>query len=134
MKVLTKNQTILAEQKAIKKGLSALRLMENAGSAAAKEIGKVNGLVTILTGSGNNGGDGFVVARKLRLENVSVAVITVTGNPTSEAAKESFKLYKEAGGVWYDLFSQKEKCKNLILQSELIVDAILGTGTKGAIT
>ena len=134
MKVLTKNQTILAEQKAIKKGLSALRLMENAGSAAAKEIGKTDGLVTILTGSGNNGGDGFVVARKLKLNNIQVAVITVTGNPASDAAKESFKLFKEAGGIWYDLFSQKEKCKNLILNSDVIVDAILGTGTKGAIT
>ena len=134
MKVLTKNQTILAEQKAIKKGLSALRLMENAGSAAAKELGEQEGLITILTGSGNNGGDGFVVARKLRLHSFTVAVITVTGNPTTEAAKESFKLFKEAGGIWYDLFSQKEKCKNLILKSDVIVDAILGTGNKGAIT
>ena len=134
MKVLTKNQTILAESKAIKKGLSALRLMENAGSAAAKEIGEQTGLITILTGSGNNGGDGFVVARKLKLNNHKVAVVTVTGNPVTDAAKESFKLFKEAGGVWYDLFSQKEKCKALILNSDVIVDAILGTGTRGAIT
>ena len=134
MKVLTKDQTILAESKAIRKGLSSLRLMENAGSAAAKELGDIKGLVTILTGSGNNGGDGFVVARKLRLNNLQVAVITVTGNPVTEAAIESFKLFKEAGGIWYDLFSQKEKCKNIILNSDVIVDAILGTGNKGAIT
>lgn len=133
MKILTKNQTILAEQKAIKNGLTALRLMENAGSAAAKELENLSGLVTVLVGSGNNGGDGFVVARKLKLRGIDVAVILVTGAPTTEASNECFKSYKDSGGAWYDLFSQKEFCKKRIACSDCIIDAILGTGNRGAI-
>lgn len=133
MMVLTKNQTILAEQKAIKKGISALRLMENAGSAAATALKDITGKITILTGSGNNGGDGFVVARKLKLKGMDVSVVLVTGNPVTEAAITTFNSFKEGGGKWYDLFSQKEKCRSLIMQSDYIIDAILGTGNKGAI-
>ena len=90
MKILNKKETIEAEQKAIEKGISALRLMENAGSAAAKQLDKISGKIVILAGSGNNGGDGFVVARKLKLKGIQVSVILVTGTPKSEEALISY--------------------------------------------
>ena len=60
--VFTSKQIKEVEQKAVDMGLGWLRLMENAGSAAAKEIrdkfSDKNLKIVILCGKGNNGGDG----------------------------------------------------------------------------
>ena len=134
MKILNKKETIEAEQKAIEKGISALRLMENAGSAAAKQLDKISGKIVILAGSGNNGGDGFVVARKLKLKGIQVSVILVTGTPKSEEALISYNLMLDSGIKPYDLFSERSVCEKIISSADVIIDAILGTGTKGAVT
>ena len=72
MKVLTARGMRLLEAAAVEEGLDYRRLMENAGSAAARRIRTLDGLTgrtaVVLCGSGNNGGDGFVVARKLAEE------------------------------------------------------------------
>ena len=61
--VLTSNQIREIEQRAINMGMSGLRLMENAGSAAAKEIRDKftdkNLKIVILCGKGNNGNSSF---------------------------------------------------------------------------
>ena len=67
MKILTAYQTKIAEQIAYNRGISSERLMENAGSAAARVINQsydLNGkLAVVIVGQGNNGGDGYVVSR-----------------------------------------------------------------------
>ena len=70
MKILPSNEIREIEYKADQSGISYLRLMENAGSACAKAIRKkfdktAKRNVTIICGKGKNGGDGFVIARKL---------------------------------------------------------------------
>ena len=81
MKILTSSQMFSAEQAQVNRGMSFTRLMENAGSACAKEIRErfasleqSRGLVCVLCGKGKNGGDGFVIARKLALAGFNVAV------------------------------------------------------------
>ena len=64
----TQEQIREIERRAINGGLSEGRLMENAGAAAAKHIRDIAGEpknTVVLCGNGNNGGDGFVIARKL---------------------------------------------------------------------
>ena len=70
MRIVTSKQMKQIEQNSIQYQMSYLRLMENAGCAAAQFIAQtlhdVNGLnCVVFSGKGNNGGDGFVVARKL---------------------------------------------------------------------
>src|ERR1700722_19655442 len=64
-------------------------LMEIAGRGAAKEVGKFwqesPGLVTVVCGRGNNGGDGMVVARYLHLWDVPVKVVHVSKDGDAEA-------------------------------------------------
>jgi len=60
-------------------GISGLELMENAGRGAARAIlaqfgGRIKTGVGIICGKGNNGGDGFVIARYLAEQHIHVTV------------------------------------------------------------
>lgn len=79
-KVVSTAEMKQAEKNAVEQdGLSYLRLMENAGSAAFRvlrdEIGLERKRYVVLCGTGNNGGDGFVVARKLLEQEVITTVV-----------------------------------------------------------
>ena len=91
MKVLTSSQMFSAEQAQVNRGMSFTRLMENAGSACARAVRErfasleqSRGLICVLCGKGKNGGDGFVIARKLALAGFNVAVVEAFGEPTAE--------------------------------------------------
>ena len=88
MLVVTSQQMKTIEANALNYSLSYERLMENAGSAAAAVIRRtmeVDGcFATIFCGRGNNGGDGFVVARKLCEAGANVAVVLTDGEPRTE--------------------------------------------------
>lgn len=105
------------EENAVKAGTSLEDLMENAGRAAADEIisryAPKN--VAVLSGPGNNGGDGYVVARHLIQKGWPVQVY---GTPGSELAKQ------KASQVGPIIPLEKFEIGN----TELIVDALFGTG------
>ena len=65
--ILTISQMYAADEAAISHGVSGYDLMEAAGASVAREIQKrwASRPVTVLCGTGNNGGDGFVVGRYL---------------------------------------------------------------------
>ena len=134
MKIFTEKQMRNAEAAAAQAGMSFLRLMENAGSACAAEIrlrtDKTQKTV-ILCGKGKNGGDGFVIARKLADEGYSVAVLLVHGQPKDEDA--AYMLTKLAGtGVGIFDLTQNEAPRRLIAEADLLVDAVFGIGFRGA--
>ena len=75
MKVLTTLQMRMAEAAANANGTSYLRLMENAGAACARAIREEYAIssenpkrITVVCGRGNNGGDGYAIARLLHLK------------------------------------------------------------------
>jgi hydroxyethylthiazole kinase-like uncharacterized protein yjeF len=113
-------------------GVPSLTLMENAGTAVAefvlaqypeaKRIG-------VLCGRGNNGGDGFVAARKLREagRNVAVLLLAASGELRGDAAEMFGRM-----GFMPVVAESEEQLKSdiarAVLDADLLVDAILGTG------
>lgn len=132
MKVFTSSQIKNIEDATVLRGITKLRLMENAGSAASHIINKRFSLkgknVSIVCGNGNNGGDGFVVARKLFEYGAKVSVIRLMGLPISQNASDMCKKVMECSIPIYDYFDNVKKAKQILAESEIIVDAVFGIG------
>ena len=109
--------------------------MENAGSAAARLIRStydVSGKsVVLLCGKGNNGGDGFVIARKLMDEEAKVSVILACGLPTSENALEMLSRISNSEVEIIRLDTEPYVAASCIRNAAIIVDAVYGIGFRG---
>jgi hydroxyethylthiazole kinase-like uncharacterized protein yjeF len=132
MRIVTSSQIKVAEKYAADSGISSLRLMENAGAAAVRFIRDTvvitNVPFVVICGRGNNGGDGFVAARKLIEHGAIVKVILASGLPKTTDATEMFERLKSQLVKFYDFNIQAQECFDAITQCEYIVDAIIGTG------
>ena len=117
------------------------QLMENAGRAAANAVllriaGRgVNDKtrVTVLCGKGNNGGDGFVVARHLKDQKLATSVVLFAKKEDVRGdAEKNLKRWLEAGGEIEFVTEEAdwERAWRLVRESHVIVDAMLGTGLK----
>jgi ADP-dependent NAD(P)H-hydrate dehydratase / NAD(P)H-hydrate epimerase len=116
-------------------GISLLQLMENAGRNVAQEIAarfSRKNKVCIFCGLGGNGGDGFVAARHLLSQGFRVRVVL--------AGKGVDIGHETALNNWFILESLKrsilideiiDSSVIPVIDSEIVVDALLGTGTKG---
>lgn len=110
------------EKRADAGGVSYYQMMENAGTAAFREISE-RGLpskAAVYCGTGNNGGDGFVIARLLRDAGVSVTIALPGGSPKTPDAITNFGLVSDIP------VSEKP-------DGDIIVDAIYGTGFHGSL-
>ncbi|HUF30819.1 MAG TPA: NAD(P)H-hydrate dehydratase [Gemmatimonadaceae bacterium] len=121
--VLSAAQSATADAAAIAAGTPSLELMERAGAAATSIIlaryrRLLAGGVRILAGPGNNGGDGWVVARLLAQQGVAVAVESIGDPRTAEAQAMRDRA---AGCITSDRLDG----------APVIVDALLGTGSRG---
>lgn len=131
------------EKLAIEKlGVPSICLMENAGRETALEVKKIledNTLnsVVIIAGKGNNGGDGYVVARNLYNWGVDVKVFLIASfGAISGDAKANLEIIQNMG-IYVAEITQREHLKFLektIKDCDVIVDAIYGTGLKGEVT
>jgi NAD(P)H-hydrate epimerase len=124
-------------------GVSGIVLMENAGrqiaeAARAMLAGRAKPRVVILAGPGNNGGDGFVVARHLAIAGIraEVALLAprekIVGDAdTNLRALEAmgFQIRVLAGDVEAALGELRPR----LAEADLVVDGLLGTGTRGEI-
>ncbi len=123
------------EKRAEMGGFSPIRMMENAGSAAAGVIlenFKLKGKrVTVVAGCGNNGGDGFVVARKLFDAGADVSIILAAGMPKTESAKESLSRLSAYSLRIYN--SSDVEVHSLLRDSYMLIDAIFGIGFHGEV-
>ncbi len=121
--VLTAAQMRAAEQVLIAGGISVIELMQRAGHGAAEWVWRVSGgrSVTVLTGPGNNGGDGWVIAEALRQRGVDVAVIPAA-EPATDAARDARARY---GGIVLSPDADRD--------GEVLVDCLFGTGLTRAL-
>lgn len=116
--ILTAAQMRAAEQAIFAAGVPEYELMERAGAAAAEIIWRAGGKrdLLILCGPGNNGGDGFVIARLLRARGVPVRVAALGDSRTASSLK--------ARAAWV---GPVESVVDAAPATQ-IVDALFGTG------
>ena len=133
MKVSSVSEMRALDRTAIEEfGIVAELLMENAGQAVyyviSKEFGVKGKSFVIFCGLGNNGGDGFVVARKIHSSGGAVKVF-VLGDPGrfKGAAKINFDIVSRLP-IEVRQIESIEAVKTEVAYCDCIVDAILGTG------
>ncbi|RPJ80195.1 MAG: NAD(P)H-hydrate dehydratase [Deltaproteobacteria bacterium] len=122
-------------------GLPGRLLMENAGRGATrmliKKFPEVKGKkVGIAAGSGNNGGDGFVIARCIKEYGADVTVFVLSETKKIRGdAKTNLNLLSLLDIPVYEIPDKEifEKHQSLLAQQEIWVDAILGTGLRSEV-
>lgn len=112
-------------------------LMENAGRGAAeillRRYPEASGFV-ILCGPGNNGGDGFVLARHLQLHG-AVPVVIATLDPCDyrgDASTSALSAQKTGVRILRSQDLGESDIKQILKRQGIVVDALLGTGSSGA--
>ena len=120
-------------------GMTGLVLMENAGRGAASVMRRTYGdlgRVAIFCGSGNNGGDGCVVARHLLNAGWGVRLVLCgDANRLTEdmAANLHIARRMEIPTVDAQTWEALEPIASSIREDEIVVDALLGTGFRGTL-
>ncbi len=123
-------------------GIPGIELMEAAGKSVAEVFlekykernGRLPGRVSVLCGKGNNGGDGIVVARLLKgcVGQVKLLLFAEPAELRGDGAK-NYERWKGLGEEVELVRSESdwEKAWQGVAASEVIVDALLGTGIRG---
>lgn len=104
------------------------QLMERAGRTAAEAIRKEcsgDEMILILAGKGNNGGDGYVIARCL--SDMHVYVCAVDGKPRTQEAQEAAAKVNPA------CFISVDECPAWVNKADIIIDCVYGFGFHGAL-
>lgn len=136
MRIVTSKQMKQIEQNSIQYQMSYLRLMENAGCAAAQFIAQtlhdVNGLnCVVFSGKGNNGGDGFVVARKLSELGANVTIVLTDGEPKTDDAAKMLHIARMMELTVLSFEDDLELVNSALADVDVIIDAIFGSGFHG---
>jgi hydroxyethylthiazole kinase-like uncharacterized protein yjeF len=161
MKILTAEEMGAADRRSVEAGVTVAALMESAGGAVARFCLRRfagDGVVVVLAGKGNNGGDGMVAARKLAEagRRVRVVLLGAAGELTGEvaeawgmlvgmqaaglsaaAAKSAASGRDDSVGVGRDdsvcevvEIAGEAGLRAAMLGAGLVVDAVVGTGFK----
>lgn len=126
------------DRRTIELGVPGVVLMENAGkgtvSLLAEQFGDLSGrTVSIVVGPGNNGGDGFVIARHL-LQSGARPVVFCVVDPAEikgdALINHTIVVNLKIPITYIKKESDLDKCHNVLVHSALIVDALFGTGLK----
>ena len=130
-RIVTAAQMKAIEQAGNAHGLPYLQMMENAGMAAYAELQKQfpqPGSLLVVCGKGNNGGDGFVIARAAAKDGWNVTALLAEGEPkTTDAITNFERLHSLSVNICAD-------CTVLKTQHfDVVVDALYGTGFHGAL-
>ena len=140
MKVVTAHEMRQIDQQTIEQiGVPGAVLMEHAGSAVVRAIDEhfpECRQIAIVVGKGNNGGDGLVIARQLALAGQPIQIFLVS-SPESFAgdALTNLQIVQNLDLPITPILSvvELEAQKSQIASTDLIVDAIFGTGLRGGV-
>ena len=135
--ILNREQVREVDRRAIEDlGMSGLVLMENAGRGCVDVLRNLGatGPVLIAAGKGNNGGDGFVIAR--HLDNTGIAAEVALLCPPEDLQGDAAANFQLLAATDVNVFTIEEdgfedRLNQSIARAEWIVDALLGTGATG---
>ena len=141
MTSLTREQVRAVDRIAIEEfGVPGVVLMENAGLLASlrilEQLGASRGPVAVLCGGGNNGGDGYVIARQLANRGVDVLVFSCqSARELGGDAAVNRAIVERMGLAVTSIASAQEldAARAELARAEVLVDALLGTGFRGAV-
>jgi NAD(P)H-hydrate epimerase len=137
---LTREQVRALDRRAIDEfGVPGVVLMENAGRGAAELLIRlgIHGRVVVCCGKGNNGGDGFVIARHLANHQVPVRILLFC--PPEELSGDAAINYRIAAGLKLPLevfagpAPDFQVVERELAAAEWVVDALFGTGLSGPV-
>ncbi len=142
MLILNNAQTKKLEDIAVNEGgIEHIKLMENAGTAAFRfindRIGVNNKSVAIVCGRGNNGGDGFAVAKRMLDGGAKVRVMLALGRPTTEDAGKLLDESEKSGIKtisYVEDENERQEFAKTLEAADIIVDAIFGVGFHGTVS
>ncbi|MDN5697423.1 MAG: NAD(P)H-hydrate epimerase, partial [Rubrobacter sp.] len=131
MKIFTADEMSRADSSAQELGIPGVVLMERASAGMAREI--LERFVEarralVVCGGGNNGGDGFVVARELHRAGLEVCVYPTKDEYRGDA-KTNLDVLRSLGVKIVDEAGLEER----LARADLVVDALLGTGFSGEV-
>ncbi len=134
---LTREQSRAVDQLAAEKyHIPGVILMENAGRGSAELLtAQAPKQVLIACGPGNNGGDGYVIARHLDLAQVSVKIALFCARERIKGdALINFKIAEAAGIEIIDCSNEplSAEFETALAEADWVVDALLGTGVTSA--
>lgn len=139
MRVVTAEEMKEIDKRAVKNfSIPALLLMENAGIALAEKAkemlkGTIQPRVAVISGKGNNGGDGLAAARHLKKSGIEVTVYLLG---RKRDLKGDVKINSNIAGRFLPVIEMtgneiSGKMKNKLQFCDLVIDAIVGIGAKG---
>ncbi|HJT19636.1 MAG TPA: NAD(P)H-hydrate dehydratase [Nitrospira sp.] len=142
MKIVTAAQMQTLDRRTIAEaGVPGTVLMERAGEGIVACIERRFGppkkkSIAIFCGKGNNGGDGLVAARLLHRKGANVRTWLLT--PTSDLSRDAAVMYRRllrAGGrSLVAPFTSDDRIQAAVRDSDLVIDALLGTGLASEVT
>src|SRR6266404_6979550 len=110
-------------------GIPGYTLMKRAGEAALRYLRTrwpMAHRIVIVCGGGNNGGDGYVLARFAQAAGLTVSVLAAVATESlRNDAQQACEDFKSSGG------QLRPFSPDLLREGEVIVDALLGTGLRG---
>ena len=142
MKIVTGTEMQTLDRRTITEAhIPSAILMERAGEGIVRHLeqhcrplrGKT---ITILCGKGNNGGDGLVVARLLHRRRARIHVMLLT--PITDLSRDTAAMYRRfirvAGRSAIIRFRSADQARPLLASSDILIDALLGTGLSSVVT
>lgn len=137
VQTLDVKQVVALEQAIAADGTSLAELMDRAGASAAQFIRErwdANHAVLIFCGTGNNGGDGWVVGRLLAQAGYGVRLVCshepeeIGAQPAHDAAVRCLSEVGDTSGFTFELAPDADTVHRLAASADIVVDALLGTG------
>lgn len=117
-------------------GVEGTMLMESAGRAVAEDMSRHidrHDRVVVLIGSGNNGGDGFVIAKTLLNRGYDIETWQVVADEKITGDAAAHKGIFLASGFELQTFSQLDDLTVPLERADVIIDAMLGIGVSGGL-
>jgi ADP-dependent NAD(P)H-hydrate dehydratase / NAD(P)H-hydrate epimerase len=132
MNILTAQEMSEADRRSVEMGVSIATLMENAGAAVAKFCLRQYadaGMVLVLCGKGNNGGDGFVAARGLAEAGRQVRIVLLgSATDVKGEALAALERARSQKSIEFIEIQGEPALRTAFNGAKLVLDAVVGTG------